>query len=92
MPVEMNLTTDHQQIRRWAESAGGRPVQEPVAGTSLAVPSIEFAPEPADGARTCSWEDWFAAFDQAGLALLYQESEPDGSPSRFAKLVQRDTA
>ena len=92
MSVEMNITTDHRQIRLWAERSGGRPVREPVGGTTVVVPRIEFKPDPRGRPQECSWEDWFESFDRAGLALLYQEREPDGSPSTFSKLVQRDPA
>ena len=95
MPVEINLTTDHQEIRRWAEGAGGRPVQMVItaADTSVAVPRIEFdGGPPSQKLEAISWDDWFAKFDEAGLALLYQAREADGSASTFNKLVQRDQA
>ena len=34
-------------------------------------------------------DEWFTKFDDAGLALLYQERKADGSDSTFNKLVQR---
>ena len=35
------------------------------------------------------WEEWFARFDESGLAFLYQSQEADGSDSTFFKLVRR---
>jgi len=36
-----------------------------------------------------SWDEFFDKFDEAGLALVYQEETSDGQPSRFNKLVSR---
>lgn len=92
MADEMNLTTDHQQIRRWAESAGGRPVQVHIAHTEVTVPHLDFDGRSAGrNIQVIAWSDWFEMFDQAGLALLY-EQPADGSRSTFSKLVQRDPA
>ena len=92
MASEMNLTTDHQQIRRWAESAGGRPVQVHIAHTQVTVPYIDFDSRSAGrDIQVIPWNDWSEMFDRAGLALLYEEPA-DGSLSTFSKLVQRDPA
>jgi hypothetical protein len=92
MAVEINLTTDHDEIRRWAESAGGRPAEVRIGGggAEVAMPHIDFGGRPRNDPRTVSWDHWFAMFDDAGLALLYQAQEADGSKSRFNKLVPRD--
>jgi hypothetical protein len=34
-----------------------------------------------------SWEDFFAKFDESGLALVYQEATSNGEISRFNKIV-----
>jgi hypothetical protein len=36
------------------------------------------------------WDDWFDAFDDTNLALLYQEQKSSGEDSTFFKLVSRD--
>ena len=36
------------------------------------------------------WDDWFDAFDDNNLALLYQEQKSSGEDSTFFKLVSRD--
>ena len=36
-----------------------------------------------------SWDDWFAKFDENGLAFLYQEQKASGEDSTFFKLVNR---
>jgi hypothetical protein len=38
-----------------------------------------------------SWDDWFAKFDESGLALLFQEETAGGERSNFNKLVKRET-
>jgi hypothetical protein len=83
-------TTDHEQIRSWAEEHGGRPAR--VKGTGEpGVLRIDFPGGAAeDDLEDISWEEWFEAFDRNGLALLYQEEKADGEDSTFAKLVSRD--
>lgn len=46
----------------------------------------------AESLEQISWEDWFKAFDDNGLALLVQDQTSSGSESHFNKLVARDTA
>ena len=85
-------TTDHSEIKRWVEQRGGLPAR--VAGTAPAEASgrrgssgllrIDFA-EPDVTLEHISWDEFFRAFEQHELALLYQD-EPR---SRFVKLVSR---
>jgi len=83
-------TTDHDRIRRWAESKGGMPAA--VARTrderSVGIIRIMFpdAPRSEHEALTeISWDEFFEQFEQANLALLYEEE------SIFSKIVGRDT-
>jgi len=39
-----------------------------------------------------SWEEFFEKFDEAGLAMIYQEEKADGEESYFCKFVSRDSA
>lgn len=39
-----------------------------------------------------SWDDWFRAFDDNNLALVYQETTSSSERSNFNKLVARETA
>ena len=92
MASDTRQTTDHDEIRRWVEDHDGRPAQ--VSGTEsggeAGVLRIDF-PGGAGGdeLETISWDEWFSKFDDAGLALLYQERKADGSDSTFNKLVRR---
>jgi hypothetical protein len=86
--AEAKTTTDHDEIRRWAEERGGRPahVTDTGADDDVGIIRIDFR-DPDDGLEETSWEDWFEAFEDNDLAFLYQ---PEGD-SRFNKLVRRDT-
>lgn len=91
-------TTDHDEIRQWAESRGGKPAR--VVGTGgrkgpddPGMIRIDFPGWSGEGSlEEIDWETWFRAFDNNELALLHEPGERDGNPSRFNKLIGRDTA
>ena len=78
-PNESKTTTDHDEIRRWAQERGGRPAR--VKGTERG--------DDGDALEPISWEEFFDEFDREGLAFLYQEKTADGQLSRFNKFVRR---
>jgi hypothetical protein len=83
---ETRTTTDHDEIRRWAEAHGGRPAV--VRGTEILRMDFrggagEEQLEPVD------WDRWFEIFARNQLALLYQDQQADGEDSTFHKLVSR---
>ena len=97
MAGENRTTTDHDEIRRWAESRSGRPaaVEATGDGGDPGILRIAFPgrPESEDEAlEEIGWDAWFRAFDENGLALVYQEETADGEESRFNKLVSRESA
>jgi hypothetical protein len=89
-------TTDHDEIRRWAEERGAQPAE--VEGTErgqddtgilrLDFPGYTGTPP----LRHISWDEWFDKFDASGLALVYQEATARGQRSNFNKLVAREAA
>lgn len=86
-------TTDHEAIRRWVEERGGRPAT--VAGTAdqggaglLRIDFPGYAGE--DRLEPLSWDDFFAKFEEAQLAFLYQDETAGGDRSRFSKFVRRE--
>jgi len=91
-----NATTDHDEIRRWAESQGGQPARVARTGRGArkggdtGMIRIDF-PGFAGGKslETISWDEWFDAFEKNKLALLIS-SNPD--KPRFNKLISRRTA
>jgi hypothetical protein len=83
------VTTDHEEIRRWAEERGAQPAR--VAGTSI----LRFDFPGYSGEDTVehiSWEEFFEIFDSNNLALLYQEETSRGQRSNFNKLIDRGSA
>lgn len=88
-------TTDHDEIRKWAEARGGKPVT--VRGTGKGdepgVLRIDFpGGAGSDRLEEISWDEWFQKFDENDLAFLYQEHKSSGEESTFFKLVSRETA
>jgi len=84
-------TTDHEEIRRWAERHGGKPaaVKRTHQDDDPGIIRLMFPKAPHhqdDALEEISWDEWFDKFDENGLALLH---EPD---SNFNKLVKKDTA
>ena len=69
--AESKSTTDHNEIRRWAESNGGRPAR--VAGSEAAL-RIDFPGEDdGENLEAISWEEFFATFEQENLVFLYEQ-------------------
>lgn len=87
-------TTDHDEIRKWAEARGGKPAAvkrtENKHDDDPGVIRLDFPGYSGQGSlEPISWDEWFQKFDEAELALLYQEETKDGERSNFNKLVKR---
>jgi hypothetical protein len=92
---ESKTTTDHQTIRDWAEARGGEPAEVEGTGDNNdpGVIRIAFPDDPKsdhENLGMLSWADFFEKFDEAQLALLYQEKTADGQQSKFCKLISRN--
>jgi hypothetical protein len=88
-------TTDHEQIRQWAEARNGKPAR--VQGTGdpddagllrIDFPEKETAEEDEE-LEEISWDEFFEKFDEKRLAFVYQEQTAAGETSRFNKFVSR---
>jgi hypothetical protein len=95
--AQAKVTTDHDEIRKWAEARGGRPavVRSTQSKDATGIIRIEFPDSPNakdDNLEEISWEEFFEKFDDAKLALLHQEETEGGQRSNFNKLVGRETA
>jgi hypothetical protein len=95
--AEAKITTDHDEIRKWAEARGGRPavVRSTQGKRGTGIIRLEFPDAPNandDALEEITWEEFFEKFDESNLALLYQEKTADGQRSNFNKLVGRETA
>jgi hypothetical protein len=92
MAGESKTTTDHETIRSWVEERGGRPAR--VKGTGgngdAGLLRIDYPGRGDDEAlEEIDWAAFFEAFEENGLAFLYQEETKSGDESRFSKLVNR---
>lgn len=93
---EQNITTDHNEIKKWIEKRGGKPAT--VKGTErgkelVGLLRIDFPGYSGEGKlEEISWEEFFQKFDESNLAFLYQETTSDGNESRFSKFISRETA
>lgn len=88
---EARQTTNHDEIRRWAESRGGRPatVKDTEHGREHAgVLRIAFRDD--ENLEDIDWDEFFDKFDEEALAFLYQEKTKEGKQSRFFKFVERE--
>lgn len=93
--AQSHTTTDHNEIKRWAEARGASPAC--VKGTGgkndVGMLRLDFPGYSGeDSLQHISWDDWFEKFDERGLALLYQEETAGGAESNFNKIVSRETA
>jgi hypothetical protein len=86
------MTTDHDEIRRWAEERSGKPAA--VRGTGAVGDAglirIDFRGSAGDGSlEEISWDEWFDTFEDRDLGLLVQDEASDGQKRNFNKLVSR---
>ncbi|HVZ16983.1 MAG TPA: hypothetical protein VG897_07695, partial [Terriglobales bacterium] len=89
------VTTDHDEIRQWAEERSARPSH--VRGTGgagdIGMLRLDFPGYSGETSlEEISWDDWFDKFDERGLALLHQDTTAQGQKSNFNKLISRGTA
>ena len=91
---DVETTTDHERIKKWAEKRGGRPatVTTTCEHGEPGVLRLDFEPENEPALEIIPWSDFFDKFDREKLVFLFQDETADGSMSRFHKFVDRDTA
>jgi hypothetical protein len=92
---EGKTTTDHDEIREWAEERGGVPASvkgtgggKKGRGDEVGILRLDFEPRDEE-LEEISWEEFFEKFDKEKLAFLYQEETADGKTSRFHKFINR---
>jgi hypothetical protein len=71
-------TQDHNEIRKWVESKGGRPAQ--VQGTDGML-RIDFG-KPEERLELIDWKRFFELFDESGVKFLY---DPEGHMNKFVR-------
>jgi hypothetical protein len=84
---EARTTTNHDEIRKWAEARDGHPAMVDAKGSG-GILRIDFG-EPEDGLEQIEWDEFFRVFDDNKLAFLYQDEVKSGKTSRFNKFVER---
>jgi hypothetical protein len=91
--AESKTTTNHDEIRRWAEGRGGRPasVRDTGNGDDPGILRIDFGDQD-ERLEEISWDEFFEAFDENNLAFLYQDETEGGGESRFNKFISRENA
>ncbi len=88
-----HATTDHEEIRQWAESRGAHPAC--VKGTGkrgdTGMIRLDFPGFSGDKSlQEITWDEFFEQFDKNELALIYQDKTAAGEQSNFNKLVKRE--
>lgn len=87
-------TTDHDEIRHWIETRGGKPARVKGTGSDsdaglLRVNFNDPGGDDDDALEEIGWDAFFKAFDENDLAFLHQDETSGGTQSRFNKFVQR---
>ncbi len=96
MASQSKTTTNHDQIRRWAEARHAQPARVKGTGSRGRDPGMIRLDFPGYSGRgklePISWDQWFKSFDDNDLALVYQEKTAGGQRSNYNTLVARETA
>ncbi len=82
------VTTDHEEIREWAEARGAKPacVRHTGGKGDTGVIRLDFPGySGGESLQPISWDEWFEKFDQQKLALLHRDDN-------FNKLISRKPA
>lgn len=86
--------TDHKQIRRWAEERGATPACVRGSGDSLTNGELRLdvpGAETDDTLTPLTWDQWFEAFEQQGLALRVEDEADGVAVSNVSSLVARSS-
>ncbi len=95
--AQAQVTADHATIKQWAEERGGKPaaVKSTHSKGEVGIIRIIFPDSPFandDSLEEISWDEFFDKFDEAKLALTYQDKTAEGERSLFYKIIGRETA
>lgn len=96
------ILTEREAIRQWVIARGGNPVmmEVPDGSKSRTVLQLSFGqdslnadgnegPDRVGGFDLVSWDDWFAALDANGLALMVSDDPAGGNEAEYS-FVDRD--
>jgi hypothetical protein len=75
---ENRTTTDHEEIRRWAEERGGRPAavvnsqnNEDIAAGGLRIDFPDY--DSGEPLQEITWTEFFDRFEEENLTFIFQE-------------------
>lgn len=90
------ILTSRDEIRQWAEARGGNPMlmDTPDGTGTRTLLQLTFGqhainsehnegPDRIGGFQLSGWDEWFAALDEAGLALRVSDDPAGGNESEF---------
>jgi hypothetical protein len=93
----MEITTsDHNEIRKWAESRGGKPmiIDHPIARADKLGIRIEFPGETHEvlmsETRPASWDEFFKIFEDQGLLFAYDDDPIITDPTMWYHFEKRE--
>ncbi|MEX2404783.1 MAG: hypothetical protein WD625_11665 [Balneolales bacterium] len=89
MSQQSKTTTDHDAIKKWAESRNGKPSVVTRDGEETELLRIDFPGFSEGNLQEINWEKWLDIFEKNKLALIYQEETKKGDESNFNKIVSR---
>jgi hypothetical protein len=83
-------TSDHEEIRAWADARNASPATErgAAAGTPIRVLRFRFSHTPPEHVEPIDWTSWFQTFDSLRLRFVYVEPA-DGSRTDEFQLEPR---
>lgn len=87
-------TTDHEEIRRWAEERNAKPTVVRSTHDAEGSGILRFdmpGYDPGDELEEISWDEFFEIFESNDLALIYQDESSSGEQSNFSKFVSRES-
>jgi len=94
--IDLNMTTDHQEIRSWVSRRQGVPALsakaqdgQPAGQLLIRFPRHVVPQTSCIKAKEISWDEFFERFDRDNLALLHQEQTTSGRLSYFSRLIGR---
>lgn len=100
MARETKITTDHEEIKKWALSYSGKPqiMENPQAGAELIGIRIDF-PGPGDEtylpddvpAKDITWDEFFKIFEEEELAFSYDPDITLETPWDAYHFLKRET-
>ena len=90
------LTSDHDEIRRWAEKHGGHPaiLDHPIARADKLGIRIDFPGETHEvlmtEKRAATWDEFFKIFEEQRLLFSYDDEPRGRDPSDWYRFEKRD--